>query len=199
MIVRPQTIINKQLHCWGLSCDNITRIPYLGIHHSASWDGGFDSEERNQEIIMKFYSDMQEMVNFLKDFSKEMKATKCIIGKFHKDRWFEKWSDIEQIDIYIKLNILLSQNKVNKNPKNGIEFEINEHWDVIYKIIEGGFRYISCASIFFPQIGVIVEPTHNFEFLFFAKELSELKKQLIKIQEKYRDLSLYEESKLDWD
>jgi hypothetical protein len=199
VVVIPNSKINEQLSIWKLRIDEITHIPYIGISHSSEWDRGFDNEECNQEIIKKFYSDMREMVGFLKDFSNETKVTKCIIGKFHRYRWFENWSDIEQIDIYIELINFLSQNRIDKGSKKGIEIGINEHWDVISKIIEGGFRYISCASIYFPQIGVIVEPTHDFEFLFFTKEVSEYKRQLLKMLEKHKNLSLYEESKWDWD
>ncbi len=185
--------LNQLLVNWGLSSEKITSIAYIGICHSSKWDGGFDIEKCNNEEKAHFYSDLNEMVIFLKNFIFEMKVTKAIIGRFHRSKWFEQWSDLDKIDIYKKLKGTLSQYKLKSNSKNGLEIDVIKQQDLIDLVVESGFRYISCISIYFPEVGILVEPTHNFELLFFTKEIDSCKKLLYEELVKYKNLSLYEE------
>lgn len=194
MDIIPQGKINLLLFKWGLSCEKITNISYVGICHNTKWDGGLDNEECNDEEKKQFYSDFNEMILFLKDFMFEMKVTKAIIGRFHRSKWFEQWSNLDKIDVYKKLKGTLSQYKLKSNSKSGLEIDVIKQQDVIDLVIEGGFRYISCISIYFPEVGILVEPTHNFELLFFTKEIDSCKKQLYEELVKYKNLSLYEEA-----
>lgn len=199
MVIIPQTNLKKQLDDWGLSIDNITKGDYIGIWHSTEWDGGFDNEERIEEEVERFYFDMQTMIAFLREFVCESGVSKCIIGKFHRHNWFENWSNREGVDIYQDLNMFISQHKLDNNSVEGLEFEIDTNWNLISKIIEGGFRYLSCVSIFFPQIGVIVEPTHNFELIFFSNEISYSKGIIGSLIEQYPELNIYEGEEWDSD
>lgn len=186
--------LNQLLINWGLSCQKITSISYVGICHSTKWDGGFDIEECNNEEKEHFYSDFNEMIMFLKDFMFDMKVTKAIIGRFHRSKWFEQWSNLDKIDVYKKLKGVLSQYKLKNNSKGGLEIDVIKQQDLINLVIEGGFRYISCISIYFPEVGILIEPTHNFELLFFTKEIDPCKNRLYEKLVKYKNLSLYEEA-----
>jgi len=183
---------NQLLKNWGLNCNKITHIPYIGICHSTKWDGGFNIEECKEEEKKLFYSDLNEMIMFLKDFMFKMNITKAIIGRFHRSKWFEQWSDLDKIDVYIKLKNTLSQYNLKNNSKKGLEIDVIEQQGSIYSVIEGGFRYVSCISIYFPEVGILVEPTHNFELMFFTKEIDSCKNQLYKNLPKYSNLCLYE-------
>lgn len=200
MIVTGEYITEKMWES-QLKRQEILRMPYFGIYHETDWDGGFDNDEQNAEEIDRFYSDMKDIGAFLKDFTTEMGVSDCIISKNHRYRWFEDWNKnaLKKIDIYIWIKDFLSENGIRNNSSKGIAIDINDDWQVVMKIIEGGFRYISCGSFFFPQIGLVIEPTHNFELLFFTKDICRIRTVVDNIiLSKYNKLHLYERDKWDW-
>lgn len=183
-----RSILLKKYMC----IDKISQLGYFGIYHNHDWDGGYDSKNGYNGSEKEFYDDMNSMLNFILDYIGDNKISSCIVLPPNDCTIFESWFNIGEIPIYQKLNRLLNAFHINDVNKDGLIIDIYKDWNILKNIIEGGFMYISCLYIYFPEINIIVQPAHHMEFYFYDKDFSQYKNVKHCIETSYPMLIIYD-------
>ncbi|MEA4832176.1 hypothetical protein SDC9_128342 [bioreactor metagenome] len=188
--------INKELKKIGLILNDIQEMPFIEIYNkNHDWDGGYESGHGYDGAREEFYSDLNEEFDFLMQFITINNLKKCILAPLHSYKYFEEWSDISKNDIYQILNNILKNYHINKQTQCGIDLNPNENKVILKRFVEGGFRYISTVSFFFPEIKLIVQPWHHLNLLFFPLDYKNILFIINQIIGKYDNLVIYEGDK----
>lgn len=182
--------ISKELLRNNIVIGEIDQLPCYGIYHIHDWDGGYESSNGYNGTKNNFYTDIEIMLQYFRDFLRNFNIGECIVAPFYNNTYFEKWSDINRVDIYNDLNSTLKSFNININSRDGFRINLIDEWPFVTKIIEGGFRYICTLCFYFIQYGILFEPTHNFEFLFHLKDNNHLSK-LEELVYRYKELRFY--------
>jgi len=177
----------------GLKIEQIEQTPFIEIYNKYhDWDGGYESGHGYEGTRDEFYTDLSEEFKFLQEFITLANLQRCIIAPLHSYAYFEKWSDISENDIYQVLVKILNSYQIDKRTQCGIDLKPIENEKTIKSFIEGGFRYISRASLFFPEIGLVVQPWHHLNLLFFPANYETVKALIIQTICRYENLKMFE-------
>lgn len=180
----------------GFDFKNMWEMPVIRPYHYHEWDHGYYSWGGYNGTRREFYKDLEEMVNFLYQYMNFHNIKKVIIAPLHTFNIFAWKGDMEKDDryndIYREAMELLKQNNIRKNSQAGIEIEIEGNRKIIEMVLEGAYRYVLELCLFFPNQSVIVEPTHHFDLMFFAKNFENEKKMIKNIISNYKNLRYHE-------
>ena len=165
--------------------------PNLDIFYNThSWDGGYESFHGYNGTREEFYSDQAEMFAFLHDYFQSLTICNCIIAPLANNQYFESWSNLGEVDIYRNIVEVLKKYSIRTNSHNGIKICLPEDFWIIKRFVEGGFRYISKAYLFFPEHSLVIEPHHHMNLLVYANEGRTIDLTL-KLLNKYPNLGFY--------
>jgi hypothetical protein len=191
-----KVIDKKNLTKWleesGLRIKDINYMPFLFVSHSHSsrWEGGLLHCETEEEIS-NFYQDFHEMLGFMRAFFTETHTRQCIISKYRNNGWFKGWSDLEEFPIYHEIHKLLSIKNLTTKSAKGLCLDIEKEWKELENIFLGNFCNISQIGILLPEQKLIIEPTHNFEILFFTRDIQGLHYRISRMLSQYDHLDVY--------
>lgn len=182
--------LDTLLRAKNINLDNKDNLYFCAIYHPHEWDGGFESTNGYSGTKEEFNLDFQYMQNFLYEFIQYEKVTSAIIAPFYNSGYFEDWADIRETDVYKKIYPILCEHTVTPNSNNGLKLDLISEADYLNIFIEGGFRYLSSICLYIHELGILIEPTHNFEYLFYSK--NEIEKDIIQIvNSKFQLLKTY--------
>ncbi|MCI9040007.1 MAG: hypothetical protein HFJ29_09230 [Clostridia bacterium] len=180
----------------GFDLENMWEMPVIRPYHYHEWDHGYYSWGGYNGTRREFYKDLEEMVNFLYQYMNFYNIKKGIIAPLHTFNIFAWKGDMEKDDryndIYREAMELLKQNNIRKNSQAGLEIEIEGNRKIIEMVLEGAYRYVLELCLFFPNQSVIVEPTHHFDLMFFAKNFENEKNIIENIISNYKNLRYHE-------
>jgi len=192
--------ISKTLMACGLQLnlhdfENDFGTPYVGIndifgiHHVHDWYFGYENESGYSGTRRQFYADMGEMISFFNQYIAERSIKEFIVAPFHKVRQFE-FID-EDCDIYQEIKLFLMSHNVRSNSHAGIKLSIEET-NLFEMLFEGAFRGVSLLSLFFPETGTLISPSHHFGVPFFTARPCVEKKAIKLLLNSYPNLKFYE-------
>ncbi len=162
-----------------LDGDEAFECEYIGVHHKNEWDHGYDIYEYVPGWERRrFYSDLNDMAAFLKDYIVKTSLTELIVAPCYQHRQFDWNPDENGHDIYMEIKKFLTDNGIKRQSGAGVKFHPLENEDLLCMVLEGAFRGISRLCMFFPEKKLIVEPTHHFDLAFCTNDI-EKEKQVI--------------------
>ena len=186
--------IKKELEVFGLTLNNIDALPIIEVFNKEhDWDGGYESGHGYDGAREEFYTDLNEIFSFLIELIDYVKLERCIIAPLHAYSYFEGWSDISKNDIYRILVKVLSEHQINIRTQCGLGLCLNEGKTILKRFVEGGFRYISRANLFLPEIGLIVQPWHHLNLKFISNDYKAIEQLISSLLPKYNNLSSWKE------
>ncbi len=159
-------------------------------HMKYWWDGGYESGHGYNGVREEFYHDQQIMLEFLFDFFKKSNIQKVIVSPLHKVNYFENYIDIVHNDIFKECMRILKTMKIRKEARSGIIVDVNKEFVILKRFIEGNFRFISRVCIFCPENGIIIEPHHHMNYMFYYNNDEKIDSDIKKTAEKYSDIDI---------
>ena len=160
--------IKKKLNSCKLNLERLHESPDFDVFfHAHDWESGYESGHGYDGSREEYYMDQSIMLFYLKELLQKFKAKNCIVAPLGNYHYFETWSNIKKNDIYLELIKILNNLKIRIDSQSGIELDVEKEFTVIKRFVEGGFRYISRAMFFFPEIGLVIEPHHHMNYLIY--------------------------------
>ena len=179
----PKRDLMLEVRKCGFDISTIFDMPVIRPYHYHEWDHGYYSWGAYEGTRREFYEDLRDMVDFLYQYMDYHNMKEVIVAPLHNYNIFVWDKGIEDDDtandIYKETMELLRKNRVSKNSQAGIKFKIEGNKRIIELILEGNYRGILQFCLFFPDKGIIIEPTHHFDLKFFTNNF-EVEKTIIK-------------------
>lgn len=93
----------------GLDLENIYNIPVIRPYHYHEWDHGYYSSSGYNGTRREFYKDLEEMVDFLYEYMRELSIKEVIIAPLHNYNIFA-WegnmkNDNRYNDLYLEVQL----------------------------------------------------------------------------------------------
>ncbi len=183
--------IKEYLNGSNLVIDQLNDCPYIEVFFKThDWDGGYESFHGYNGDRYEFYCDMNIMLSLVKDFIRINSETVCIIAPFHSYSYFEHWSDRYRNDIYKEIRAILKERNIDYRYQCGMMVDLSNEFSVLRKFIEGGFRYISLASFYFPNSKTLITPRHHMDYMIINADIDVSEKLFREIVCNYSDLGI---------
>jgi len=193
----------------GVDADTIEFTPSFCVYHIHNWNHGYESWEgievdSDGNIIQgnaysgtrrSFYSDFREMISFLIDYLEHNSVSEIIIAPCYRDNQFTR--NARENDIYKEIYGFLRSNGVRRGERTGIKLPYSGNIDALEMVVEGAYRDVSELCIFIPEISVLIEPNHHFQFVFWTRQLNETRETVKAILHEYNNLCFYDEHSND--
>jgi hypothetical protein len=188
----------------GINSDEIAETPWFEVHHTHSWDHGYDgfkgikvsengSYKSNSAFSgtrREFYTDMHEILKFLLQYFYIQNIQELIAAPCFRCYQFDYNPD--KNDIYDEIYAFLKENGIRKNEFSGIHMIPEYNTKQIEMIVEGAFRGVSQLCIFAPTQGVLIVPNHHFGIIFYAENIIDEKQVVLKLLKRFTNLRYFE-------
>lgn len=184
-----KSVIEKKLINMGIPFSQFEEAPLIEIYHIHDWDHGYDGHTGYMGTRREFYSDFFEMMEFLEDYIKDRNIQTVIISPLYM-YYFNGVSDYV-VDIYEEINDFLTSNKIDRRYQSGLRMNINDNFEVIRAICEGGFRDISNISMIFEEDNTVFIPHHHMNFMIYTADFGK-KESMLRLLHKNPHLGIYE-------
>ena len=182
--------IKEIFGAFNFNIDNMDKMVGIDVYHSHEWDHGYDGHTGFCGSRRQFYNDYFIIQNFLREYIRINNLTTAIIAPFHLINYFNGITQ-SAYDIYYEINDYLREHKINKRYESGLRICINDNWEIIDAICEGGYRNISNICIMFEEDKTIFLPWHHMNLYVYSNQIKKTYIQMKKIIKNHPNLQIH--------